>query len=586
MRKGWKIIIREILKHQSDVRLLIVLGIITAIANGSVPYVVGRFFDALIHISSTNSIGLPGFPAWLVLLMVWFCIQAAANIADWIQEKKSGDVSIRIETTYLAEGFGQLLLLPTTFHKNKKVGEVGDAMSRAANWLDQISSNVVFSLAPQFLSVIVGMVFVIWIQPIVALMLTIGIVLYVLVLWRIVPPSVPLQRKGYKAYGDAYGDAYGALGNIQTIKHAVAEEYEQKKLKGMFMQRAGKLWFRLIRVWAKVNVSQRLIVTAVQLSIFVWSVVLIAHGSLTIGQLIALNGYASMVFGPFVRVGFLWQTIQNGLTALERADGLLSTPTEVYTPKDAHVFERVNGAIEFKNVNFSYHINEKPVLKKISASIKPGERIALVGESGVGKSTLIELISAYYFPNEGMVTIDGYDTRTVDLRSLRSHIAIVPQEIVLFNDTVAHNIRYGSFKASDAAIREAARRAHADQFIESFRKKYDQIVGERGIKLSTGQKQRIAIARAILRNPSILILDEPTSALDIQTEKFITESLEDLMQGRTTIIIAHRLSTVRKADRIFVLEGGAIVETGTHDELVQKEEGVYRKLHDLHLSLS
>ena len=226
--------------------------------------------------------------------------------------------------------------------------------------------------------------------------------------------------------------------------------------------------------------------------------------------------------------------------------------------------------------------------KRVLQNLFSGKRrrnIALVGESGGGKSTLIDLISGYYYPTKGKVFIDGNDTRKLNLESLREHIAVVPQEVVLFNDTIMTNIKYGNFRASDVLAKAAAERASANVFIEKFPQQYKQMVGERGVRLSVGQKQRIAIARAILRDPKILILDEPTSALDSKTERFITESLEGLMRGRTTFIIAHRLSTVRKADRIFVIDEGLIVEMGTHDELMAIMGGNYRNRYELHVGL-
>ena len=258
-------------------------------------------------------------------------------------------------------------------------------------------------------------------------------------------------------------------------------------------------------------------------------------------------------------------------------------PIEVYEPANAPNIE-IRGDIDFKNVSFQYD-EGKPVLQDISFSIKAGQIIALVGESGVGKSTLIDLISAYHFANSGEVLIDGHDVHTLNLRKLRQSIAVVPQEVVLFNDTIETNIKYGNFEASHEEIREAARKAHALDFIEKFPDQWKQLVGERGIKLSVGQKQRIAIARAILRNPKILVLDEPTSALDAGTEKIITESLDKLMTGKTTFIIAHRLSTVRKADNILVFKDGKIIETGKHDELLKIEDGEYRRLYELQIGL-
>jgi ABC-type multidrug transport system fused ATPase/permease subunit len=265
---------------------------------------------------------------------------------------------------------------------------------------------------------------------------------------------------------------------------------------------------------------------------------------------------------------------------LERAEKTLSLPKEIYSPENAVVLPAIKGEVEFKDVYFAYK-KGKPVLEGVNFKVKVGEVIALVGESGMGKSTLVDLISAYYFPTKGKVLIDGHNSRNFDLKFLRSQIAVVPQEVVLFNDTIEANIKYGSFGASLSRIKEAAAKANALEFIEKFSKKWKQIVGERGIKLSVGQKQRVAIARAILRNPKILILDEPTSALDAKAERAIAESLEELMKGKTTFIIAHRLSTVRKANRIFVLKNGRIAEEGRHDELIKKPKGIYRELYRL-----
>ena len=225
------------------------------------------------------------------------------------------------------------------------------------------------------------------------------------------------------------------------------------------------------------------------------------------------------------------------------------------------------------------------MLSHINFSVSPGEIVAFVGESGVGKSTAISLISGYYFPMKGDVLIDDVDTRKWNLAALRKHIAVVPQEVALFNDTIKVNIKYGTPDATDQEVQHAAKEAHIAEFIATLPNGYDTMVGERGIKLSVGQKQRVSIARAILRNPCILILDEPTSALDAKTEQIITKALERLMKGRTTFIIAHRLSTVRKASKIFVFEKGKIVETGTHDELIAKKGGTYQNLYHYQIGL-
>lgn len=226
-------------------------------------------------------------------------------------------------------------------------------------------------------------------------------------------------------------------------------------------------------------------------------------------------------------------------------------------------------------------ICQMSVLKDVSFKVE----IALVGESGVGKSTLIELLAGYYFANKGEVIIDGVNIKRIGLKLLCRQIATVPQEVVLFNDTIKHNISYGNFDASDEQVEIASIKAHAYDFIMKFPNKWKQMVGERGVKLSVGQKQRVAIARAILRNPKILILDEPTSALDAGSENIISQSLEELMRGKTTFIIAHRLSTVKKADKILVFQGGTIIESGTHSELIKIKDGEYRRLYELQIGL-
>lgn len=304
---------------------------------------------------------------------------------------------------------------------------------------------------------------------------------------------------------------------------------------------------------------------------------------MTIGQLVMFNGYSAMFFGPFVRLGTNWQWLQNGLVNLQKAEELFREKPEKYLPEKAVKIKDIKGDINFENVSFGYAGKKKMTLENVSFGIKSGEVVALVGESGVGKTTLIDLISLYYRPAKGKILIDGIDNRKLDLKFLRSKIAVVPQDITLFNDTVKNNVRYGSFLATDKEIELATKMAHADHFINAFPKKYDQLVGERGIKLSTGQRQRAALARAFLRNPKILILDEPTSALDARSESYIQDALQKLMKDKTTFIIAHRLSTVRKADKIIVLEKGKIAEIGKHEELIQKENGIYRKLYELQI---
>lgn len=569
--------------YQKELTLLSILGVISALANGTVPYIAGKFFDAILKLDSTLVVMNFSVPLWAALLSLWAVFQLIAVVVDWIGDVKNEIFGMRVFTGYKVNAFSQLLLFPTSFHKERKIGEVMDVISRAGDGVYSISRQVVIALAPKFFSIIIGIGFAFYMNSSLAGVLVSGILLYIFVIIRLVPKAIPLDRRMSKQYGVAYGLAYEATRNISAVKQFTAEMFEKIKITKSF-EVADKLYISLARVWSDLSFSSRSIVFGTQLAIFVLSVFAIQAGGMTLGELLAFNAYSAMVFGPFVTLGQNWQTLQNGLVALERAEIILAIPAEDYEPKGSVVPKITHGAIEFKNVSFAYKRGNQ-VLHDVSFTVSPGQMVALVGESGAGKSTLIDLISAYYFPGNGKVLVDGVPTNKWKLNTLREMIAIVPQEVSLFNDTLEKNLAYGPKRHTKAMIIRAVHEAHADQFIEKFPKKYAQVVGERGVKLSVGQKQRIAIARAILRNPKILILDEPTSALDSETEKYVTEALDRVMAGRTTFVIAHRLSTVRKADKILVLEGGKIIESGTHDELMKIENGNYRRRYELHVGL-
>jgi ABC transporter fused permease/ATP-binding protein len=313
---------------------------------------------------------------------------------------------------------------------------------------------------------------------------------------------------------------------------------------------------------------------------------LMASGAVTEGQLTSFVLYSTFVAGSMGQAADLFTQLQKTVGATERVRELLREPTELLTLAPAAgapaLPARLQGDVAFEAVNFRYPARpEVVVLHDITLLAKPGERLALVGPSGAGKSTITTLLLRFYDPESGRILIDGLDARQYPLGWLRGQMAIVPQDVLLFGGTIAENIVYGRPGADLAAIREAARLANADEFISGFPEGYQTMVGDRGIKLSGGQRQRIAIARAILKDPAILILDEATSSLDSESERLVQVALERLMQGRTTFIIAHRLATIRTADRIAVIDGGRVVELGTHDELSAKPEGLYKHLSSL-----
>ena len=578
---GFKVLLEYLGQYRKSIIILSIMGILSAIGNGIIPYVAGRFFDAIITPSTVNIVNYI-LPLYVALLVLWALVQCVTYILDWRINLTSEYLSNTIWLDYLSKGFGYLLNLPISFHKTNKIGEISQKVNAAANALETIAGRIVIDLAPQILSIIIALGVAFWMKPLLALFLLIGLVAYVFVLMRNVKPLSGIQKEYYDKLSYIFGESYEVVANTLPIKQAVTEEYEQKSMSKK-MKGAVPLWMRLTKIWGTLSLYQRLTILVTQVLIFSLSVMYIHQGTMTIGELLAFNAYAAMIFGPFVTIARQWQTIHNGIINIQETEKILQPEPEKYRPHGGVTIE-ARGDIAFEHVDF-YYDKSKPVLQDISFSIKAGDVVALVGESGVGKSTLVDLISGYYFPANGKVMIDGQQIEKINLKEFRSKIAVVPQEVVLFNDTIKTNIKYGNFTSSDEQMYEAARKAHAVEFIEKFPEKWEQTVGERGVKLSVGQKQRVAIARAILRNPRILILDEPTSALDAGSEKIISDSLNELMTGRTTFIIAHRLSTVRRADKILVFKEGRIIESGKHDELLKIEGGEYRRLYELQIGL-
>lgn len=576
---GFRTVFKYMGSYRADIKLLAVLGVVLSIGNPLVPWITGRLFDSMTMSGSVGGFGLliPAVYAWLA---IWFITQLIIYSVESLTSRRKNILAHKLYGDYVTKGYNHLLIVPLRFHKDKKIGAIMNAIQRSASYLQDIAARVVIEMAPQFVAIIVTVLFTLSISYKLSLIMFLGVFVYIIVLTQNINQSAILQRKSQKKWGIAWRHGYDSVENITTIKQTTSEEYAQKKNIKNFLVEAIQNNIAQTTLLTKIGWYQKMIILATQLSIFIVSILLIKEGSMTLGQIITITSYTGLLFAPFINLGDQWRTIQNGLISLEESEKTLTHPVEDYQPKNVITLEALSGAIEFRGVDF-YYEPKKAVLKNINMKIEPGEVVALVGKSGEGKSTLIDLLSGYHFAKKGTVLVDGVDIKKIDLKFLRSQIGVVPQEVVLFSDTIETNLKYGNFKATTKEVAEAARKAHALEFIDKFPKKWKQLVGERGVKLSVGQKQRVAIARAILRDPRILILDEPTSALDAESENFITKSLEELMRGRTTFIIAHRLSTVRRADKIIVFKDGQIAEMGNHERLLQKEGGIYRRLHEL-----
>ncbi len=374
---------------------------------------------------------------------------------------------------------------------------------------------------------------------------------------------------------DAHSKAVDSLLNFETVKYFGNENLEAERFDHSmerYERAATKVWTSL----AWLNSGQAVILGIGMGACMVLSAIAVQQGEQTVGDFVMINALLMQLSIPLNFIGFLYREIRQGFADLEDMFDLLTVEKEITDKPDAKLLECTKGAIEFSSVKFHYD-KERSILKDVSFKVPPGKTVAIVGPSGAGKSTISRLLFRFYDVTEGKITIDGQDIRDVQQASLRHRIGMVPQDTVLFNDTIRYNVRYGRPDASDAEVEQAAEMAQIGDFIRQLPDGYESQVGERGLKLSGGEKQRVAIARTLLKAPPILILDEATSALDTQTEREIQSALDEVSKNRTTLVIAHRLSTVINADEIIVLRDGAIAERGKHAKLIRKK-GLYAQM--------
>jgi len=512
-----------------------------------------------------------------LLLLSWAVLQIGGGLIMRVRVIYSNKLAYKASSDLINDSIKHLISLPMAFHKRKKVGEVIQKFSRADGYLYSLVDYALFGIIPYLITSFLAFVVIFWVNWILALVFIIFISFYVVVTIKKTDPIITYQKKANKFFEKYYGDVFDRTPNIIAIKSNVREDFETERntetlKKGLVINQ------KQVVTWMNLYFWQNLISTISIISLFGIGIYLVSIDKITLGQFVMLIAYINLVSNAINMLGGHYKKLQEGLATIKRSEKIFEEMSEVYDASRAVKLKNPQGNIEFKNVSFSYE--DEKVLEDISFKVTAGKMVAIIGKSGEGKSTLVDLISRYNIPQKGKILFDGVDTGKINLKDLRANIAIVPQEIDLFNDSIKNNIAYARLEATEEEIVQAAKLANCHQFIEKFPKKYEQVVGEKGVRLSTGQKQRVAIARAILRNPKILILDEATSALDSESEKYVQSALEEVMKNRTTFVIAHRLSTIRKADLILVIEGGRIVESGDHQELMS-HGGVYKKLSEL-----
>ena len=474
------------------------------------------------------------------------------------------------------ETFQHIHKLSLRYHISRKTGALSRVIERGVKGLEFLLRFLLFSVGPLVLEllIIAGIMFF-WFDYLYLTVIIVMIAVYIWFTFKVTEWRVKIRKIMNDQDTDANQKAIDSLLNYETVKYFSAEEREANRYDGAIKQYE-KAALTTAYSLAFLNFGQSLIITAGLIIVMVMAALGVQSGYLTVGDFVMVNAYMIQITMPLNFLGTVYREIRQGLVDMGEMFDLLEQPVEILDSENASELKITDGHISFENITFGYN-KSRLIIQNVSIEINSRETIAIVGPSGSGKSTIGRLLFRFYDAQQGSIKIDGQDIRDVTQESLHRSIGVVPQDTVLFNDTIYYNIAYGLDNASQVAVEKAAKDAQIHDFILSLPDGYETTVGERGLKLSGGEKQRVGIARTLLKNPPILLLDEATSALDTETEREIREALTNASEGRSVLTIAHRLSTIADADRIIVLENGSIVEIGTHEALLSKR-GRYHSL--------
>ncbi|MDP2109696.1 MAG: ABC transporter ATP-binding protein/permease [Thiobacillus sp.] len=549
-------------------RVLLSLALLVGakLASVAVPLVLKEIIDALDRPRPELVLPLAFILGYGLLR---FASATFSDLRDVIFAKVTQRAMRRISMAVLQH----LHALSLRFHLERQTGGITRDIERGAKAVSSLVGFLLFRITPTILEILMvaGILFVKldWVFGLITLITLAAYIGFTITIteWR-----TQFVRRANTLDSEAYGRAIDSLLNYETVKYFGNEKYEAERYDNSLVE-----WERMAlksqRSLGMLNAAQAGVIAIGVTLMVLRAAAGVVEGTLTLGDLVMVNAFLLQMFQPLNFLGVMYRQIKESITDVERMFALLKRPREIEDAKDARPLDVAAGAVKFEHVDFAYN-PDRPILHDVSFTIPAGKTLAVVGSSGAGKSTLARLLFRFYDVGAGSIAIDGQDIRQVTQDSLRAAIGVVPQDTVLFNDSIYYNIAYGRPGAGRDEVVEAARAAHILDFIESLPQGWDTVVGERGLKLSGGEKQRVAIARTLLKNPAILILDEATSALDTRTENAIQAELLEIARDRTTLIIAHRLSTVDEADEILVMENGRIVERGRHPELLAKN-GVY-----------
>lgn len=564
---------------RADLKLRVILAIAallaSKVATTLVPFAYKGIIDSLDG-SGANGALILGLAVPIALVIAY----ALGNVIDagfqQLRDVLFASVGQHAVRKLALETFHHMHRLSLRFHLQRRTGGLSRVIERGTKGIETVVRFAMLNIAPTIVEFVVVAIIFVWlfgVSYLGVLVVMIWAYLYFTIKasnWRIA-----IRRDMNNSDTDANGKAIDSLLNFETVKYFANEKMEAERYDASMAgyERSA------IRIWTSLgflNFGQAVIFYGGFLVISIMAIVGVMNKTLTLGDFVLLNTFLMQIYRPLNFIGFVYRELRQGLTDIEEMFKLLDQDPEIVDKPEARPLSVSGPVIRFENVTFHYD-PDRPILKGVSFEVPAGKTVAIVGPTGAGKSTISRLLFRFYDVTGGRITIDGQDLRDVTQESLRSAIGMVPQDTVLFNDTIGYNIQYGRPGASMDEVREAARMAQVGDFIDALPKGYDTPVGERGLKLSGGEKQRVAIARTILKSPSILILDEATSALDTKTERDIQQALDEVSRNRTTVVIAHRLSTVVNADEILVLREGLVAERGNHYGLLA-QDGLYAQM--------
>jgi len=552
--------------------LLVLL--VSSVITMAFPKVLGDLIDS-VNADDANTVN-----TFTLLLVGIFLVTA---ILSFLRVYLFGYVTYKALALLRMTTYKHLISSPMSYFSKRRVGELSSRITSDIALLQDTFTTTIAEFIRQFITIPVGMFFLLFISARLTVFM-IAVIPVVAIIGIFFGKYIKkLSKEAQDDIADSNTVVDETLHGIASVKAYANEFFEILRYKKSIDSSVNTSIKRAL--WRGVFIGLIMFAAGAAIVSIIWyGLHMVQNEVITLGELLSFAIYSALLGFSFAGSADLFSQLQKAIGATENLMDILEEVTEDITLEKTSTI-KIEGVLAFNNVCFSYPSRRDiQVLKDVTFNVEKGKQIAIVGPSGSGKSTIAGLIFRFYDPESGNITIDGKELNNYELSQIRNQMAIVPQEVMLFGGTIKENIEYGKPNATEEEIFEAAKKANALEFIESFPEKFETLVGDRGIQLSGGQKQRIAIARAILKDPSILVLDEATSALDSESERLVQEALERLMEGRTSIVIAHRLSTIKKADSIIVLDNGKIKEKGTHEELVKKENGIYKNLSTLQLT--